>query len=110
MVADNLALAARLAACEEAEATHDALEAKLSVMRDALASTAARLEEQEATAESMLHRSDELAAREVEAAHSITMITEGLEACEERTALTKHLLHESGRKLEALRARGGVAE
>lgn len=106
----DLALEARLAACEEAEATHAALEARLSVMRSLLADAGTRLDAHEGTVEALRERAGELAVVEEEASTRVALLREGNAACERRLALTKTLIEESGRKIETLRTRGGMAE
>ena len=108
--ANTIALAGRAAACEEAEAAHSALDAKLEVLRSFLDAATRRKQDVEADVESLQARADALDAREREATARISMLGEGSAACEQRITLTKQLLQESGQKLEALRARGGVAE
>ena len=107
---DAIALQERTAAVEEAETLRCALDAKLSVMRSFLASRSAQFEEREVDVASMKTAAAELTSREVATKENIHNLKEGIGACEQRLALTKQLLHEGARKLEALRARGGVAE
>ena len=103
-------LEARVAACEEAEAMAIALGAKLSVLRDHLEATKLRVKERDATAASLVERAEDLAAREHDSQVAVELIREGNAACDQRITLTKQLIQESARKIEALRARGGVAE
>lgn len=101
---------AQRAACEEAEATRDALAAKMMVLRDHLKAYNERVERRDATAESLKERSEELALHAHDSEQTVELMREGISACDKRLDLTKQLLRESARKLEALRTRGGVAE
>ena len=109
-VSSEVALAARVAACEEAEATKLALDAKLTVMKAFLESSSKRLEARLADEASLRARGDELSVQEDTVTRTVSTLQEAIDACEQRLGLTKQLLHEGGLKLEALRARGGVAE
>ena len=69
-----------------------------------------RLEERQLKQQSGSDDARMLRLRAEERAKMLESHQEGLEAREARVALCRQLLHESGRKLEVLRARGGASE
>lgn len=108
--AERVAAAARRAAIEEARREEASLDAQLAVHKSILQHKSTRLAEVEADTAALLQRADELEEREFAAEEKIVMMKEGIDACDQRLVLTKQLMAESARKLEALRARGQVAE
>lgn len=106
----DLKLAATQAALRDADAAGRALDARLGVARSLLAHASKRLGAATDGRDFLEERADDLHKMVEERGRRVELLHEGAAACELRLALSRQCLADSGRKLEALRARGGVAE
>lgn len=108
--AEEAEVAARVAALREAEVDGQKLDARLSVARTLLSSASKRLGDSADGIDHLDAMHAELLQIVEEKRRRADLLHQGNAACELRLALTRQCLADSGRKLEALRTRGAIAE
>ena len=106
----EVVLVARTATLREAESTHAALAARVSVARHLLASAAKCHEDRSDAHIALAERKLELESLVRSSQDKHNMLHEGNAACELRLSLSRDLLVQTFQKLETLRLRGSVAE